>query len=82
MIKSSLISDSAQLDSSDVEALFAKFREKGRVNEAKQEVNATWKCKIFKQHKLPVYHHQDGKFSKDPGGLHSDFIRDNVTYTP
>ena len=66
---------------SDVEALVDVFRAKGRFDETKQEVRPTWKCKIFRQPKVPVFHHTEGKFSKDPGGLHSDFIRDNLTYT-
>ena len=49
--------DPALIDESVMESLLEEFRAKGRVNEQKQEVNATWKCKIFKQQKLPVYHH-------------------------
>jgi hypothetical protein len=61
--------------------LLSIFKAKGRFDETKKEVRPTWKCKIFRQPKLPVFHHEDGKFSKEPGGLHSDFIRDNLTYT-
>jgi hypothetical protein len=55
------------------------FRSKKR--EENNSIKPTWKCKIFRQPKVPIFHHEDGKFSKEPGGLHSDFIRENVTYT-
>lgn len=65
-----------------VDELVSFFKAKGRFDEKKQIVTATWKLKHFKQPKVPVFHHEEGKeVRKDPGQLHSDFIKENLTYT-